>query len=182
MDHRKRMFTTMACLVTAMTGTSVLLGWMAPSPTNGGDRPDAQYLNEITQLAYAVVSDDVAVVDDRWHKIYVVTDATADPGGRLLAAQADTVPWHFFVDRDGHPARAPSWYEQRAPADSPNTVHIQVAPARQGTAQALLQRLGVRALVAALNEAIPAERAPLPVTLPQTWRSLPRAGSGKSAG
>ena len=163
----------MACLALAMTGTSALLGWMAPSsPGAAGAAPDGRHLAEIAGLARSAVVDDIVVPPGRWREIDVAAGTNIETGGRLLAATADFPPWHFFVNRDGRPVRALSWREQRAPADSPHTVRIQVAPAREGNISALIQRLSVQALIAALNEALSADQTPLPVTLPHAWSRL----------
>ena len=172
----------MSCLVLAMTGTSAMLGWMAPTPTRGQTAPDRQYVDQLIRLARSAVTDDVVVLPGRWHKIDVMADPQADPDGRLLAAKAGSAPWHFYVDRDGRAARASSWREQRAPSGFPHTVRIQVATAREGSAATLVQWLGVRALIATLNETVSVDRTALPVTFPHTWDRIHDTGLGRLSG
>lgn len=162
------MWKTLACLVVAMTGASVLLGWMDPSR---GLASKQLSHSEIERLARLVVGVDrgIDLQGGRWDDIEVVAAPGPIATGSMLAAGKATTVSHFQVDRRGRPIRARSWREQDADAGSPHTVRIQVAPPAGARPLSPTQCFCIRELIAALNEAlVPVDRS-LPVRLPQSW-------------
>ncbi len=165
MDQRTRMWKTLACLVAAMTSTTLLLGWMDPSQSLTRAAPSSA---EMVHMARTVVDADLGVHLGQWTEIEVVTGRPQPTSRAMLAAGGQSRKCHFFVDRDGCPLRARWWRDQQAPADAPQTVRIEIAQPRGGVIS-LAQKLCVRSLIAALNETLIPEGGLLSVRLPRNW-------------
>jgi len=160
----------MACLAAAMTCTTALLGWLDPSARITAIVPDEQYLDDVAREAQYVVADNVAIDADRWVEIELTTKEASVSGGRLLVATTDSTPWHFLVDHNGRLTRGARWRDQRPAEKMPGKVLIQVSVFRENDPLAPSQWVGVRALVAGLNEALGTASTPLPVRLPPEHR------------
>lgn len=156
----------MACLAAAMTCTTALLGWLDPSSQFAAIVPDEQYLDKVAREARYVVADNVAIDADQWVEIELTTKVASASGGRLLVATTDSTPWHFLIDHTGRLTRGARWRDQRPAEKMPGKVLIQVSVVREDDSLAPAQWVGVRALVAGLNEALGTASAPLPVRLP----------------
>ena len=165
------MWKTLACLVGAMTGASVLLGWMDPSRQLAGSQPSP---GEIERLARMVVGLDsgIDLQEGRWDDIEVVTPPGPIAGGSMLAAGKATTVYHFHIDRRGRPIRTQRWRAQAAVDGLPHTVRIQVTPPLGTRPASPAQCSCIRALVAALNEALAPGGPSLPVRLPQGWEPV----------
>ncbi len=159
MDQRTRMVKTLAYLVVAMTGTSMLLGWLDPSlpPSAGALSNDV-----IIHLAREAVTQDVEILGDEWAEVRVGLDART-LSSTLLAAPAGRADWHFLVGVDGRPSRAVTWQSQEQVPGSPHVVHIHVVEAIDGGLVSSAQWLCVRALIASLDRAAGQGGETLPV-------------------
>ena len=168
MDQPTRMWKTLGCLVAAMTGTSVFLGWMNPSRRLVGNEPSP---NEIHRLARMVIGLDsgIAFHQGRWDDIEVVMAPGPITARSMLAAGKASATYHFQVDRRGRPIRSQRWREQAAVNGLPHTILIQVAPSHEARTLSPAQLLCVRALIATLHEALAPGGSSLPVRLPAEW-------------
>jgi len=167
------MWTTIACLAAAMTGTAALLGWLDPSSRLTLAFPDGQDLEDVARQAQQVVADAVAVEPARWTDIEVRATGSSTAAGRMLMATADASPAHFVIDRAGRLTRSSRWREQRLADGDRGTVVVQVVVPRNGDLIAPTQWLVVRELVAAVNDSVRASSDPLPVRLPTDHAHIP---------
>ncbi len=182
MDQPTRVWKTLACLVTAMTGTAAFLGWLDPTPPLTSD---VLPYGEIIRLARSAVFDDVVIRHDQWQEVEIgAADSVAS--GMFLSAAAAVGPRamergdsHFYVGRDGRAVRARRWRDQRAlhpapwaPSVSPHTIRIQVSRLREGEPMSPSQWLCVRVLVAAISEGIAPDGQGLPVRLAKGWEKV----------
>ena len=171
MDQRARMWKTLGFLVAAMTGTSVLLGWMDPSPRPVSDAPSPSEIERWARLVVGVESG-IDLQTGRWDDIEIVPAPGSPAGGSMLAAGHGSTSYHFHVDRRGRPTRAKRWREQAATDGLPHTVRIEVAPLAGAQPLSTVQCFCVRALVAALNDALASGGPSLPVRLPPAWEDV----------
>lgn len=168
MDQPTRMWKTLACLVGAMTGTAMFLGWLDPTPTTTSDAlPDDQ----IIRLARSAVSDGVTIRRDQWQEVEIVADSVLS-GGALLSARAGGSDSHFHVARDGGAVQAGPWRDQQAPVPSEHTIRIRVSRPVEGEPMSPAQWVCVRALVGALSEAMAPDVHRLPVRLGRGWENV----------
>ncbi|UCF32624.1 MAG: hypothetical protein JSV78_09855 [Phycisphaerales bacterium] len=166
MQARTRMFKALGCLVLAMTGASLLLAWMDPSPpiisppTISGD--------ERLAGMRGVVVERVDVRDGRWNSIEIVAGASA-ASGRLLRASSQQREVHFVVDDLGKPHRIGLWDDQRGAAGKVGTVRIEVVQPRSGEPMTAAQLATLQALILAINEEIMPGDSSLPIRLDGAW-------------
>ncbi|MGD2108214.1 MAG: hypothetical protein PVI86_02360 [Phycisphaerae bacterium] len=165
MNQQARMLKTLASLAVAMTATSVLLGWMDPSPPLPDDAPSAA---ELAELGESLVAEGIALRAGRWDTIEIVAGDAADVGGAYLAAPSrnDT---HFLVGYSGRPSRTPQWVRQESAASDARTIRIEVARPKHGSGMSRVQWHAVRGLVASLHTRLSAEPVALPVLLQGAW-------------
>ena len=191
------MLKTLACLVGAMTAASALLGWIDPhtgarfqSRTSGLRaeafrlQPDARSLwpeyrrsdsassDTTLRLARSLVADDVMVREGQWRDVEILAGPVMTASAPLLAATANRDEYHFHIGLKGRPTRTSRWSRQEAFAGYPHTVRIQVARREEHQPTLPSQWHCVRALFAALDEAIAPAGMPLPVRLQAEWAQV----------
>ena len=152
----------------AMMGTSALLGWMDSSHP-----PPVRALSseETLWLARSLVADDLAIRQQQWGSIEILA-APATSSASFLTARADRAEHHFCVDLDGLPSRTMRWSRQVACAAPPCAVKIEVARGDGGQSMSRAQWNSVRALIAALHDAVAAEGDLFPVRLQDEWAEV----------
>lgn len=156
----------MGCLVVAMSGTAMLLGWMDTSiPLRSTNSSPLETL----RLARLAVALDVEIREDLWYEVQVIASRSTGLPSRMLAASAGGPKWHFAVDADGIPSRGRDWAAQRTYSQDPGTVHILVTTPDPDNPMSEAQWLGVRALITSLTEAVRCAEESLPVRLHHTW-------------
>ncbi len=168
MDQQPRMYKTLACLAAAMTGTSILLGWMDPSKLPSAEPPTPLEISLWTDLAVGRPSS-TGNRDGRWQAIEVVGTPAPAWEGAMLAARGAGASYHFFVDRQGRPSRSKLWHEQEDVADNPRTVRISVAPNGGDAAASAAQRLCIEGLLEALGSTLAGGENQLPVQFARLW-------------
>ena len=151
MDQRTRMFKTLGCLVGAMTGTSMLLAWIDPSPGISTDeaRPD----DFIIRRARSLVTDNVDVLKDRWDNVEVFAGSARRSSAPFLTARSDKGRHHFHIDLEGRASRTSRWPHQVGSAGRRRDVRIRVALKSPHQPMSRTQAHCVRALIIALSEA-----------------------------
>ena len=163
------MVKTLVCLVVAMTGTSVFLNWLDPTPDQTAD---ALPPSEILRLARAAVTQDVVVRHDRWYQVSVSV-GDRDSGATYLEARTQSPAWHFRVEANGRPIRAALWRDQRSLPAWPHTVRIEVDRAQHTGDLSTAQWNSIRALAACISEGAAPDGGGLPIRfdeLPSTVR------------
>ncbi|MCH8966612.1 MAG: hypothetical protein IID43_02955 [Planctomycetes bacterium] len=170
MDQRARMVKTLVCLVVAMTGTSVFLNWLDPTPDQTAD---ALPPSEILRLARAAVTQDVVVRHDRWQQVSVSVGGR-DTGATYLEARTQSPAWHFRIEANGRPIRATLWRDQRLLPAWPHTVRIEVDGAHHTGDLSAAQWMSIRELVAFITQAAARDGS----TLPVRFEDLPSVGAG----
>ncbi len=191
------MLKTLACLVGAMTAASALLGWIDPyagarfqSRTSGLRaaafrlQPDARSLwpeysrshnpssDTALSLARSLVADDVVVREGQWNDVEILAWPVMTTSAPLLAATANRNEYHFRIDLEGRPSRTSRWSRQEAFAGYPHTVRIQIACREGHQPMSPAQWHCLRALFAALDEAIAPAGMRLPVRLQAEWTQV----------
>lgn len=161
MAQRIRMFKTLACLATAMTGTAALLGWMNQSQAF---RTEGMSQEQLLQQAQSAVRDDVPIRRGVWTDVTVVTEPMALSSGTLLAATGESGDWHFRIDPDGRSWRGASWSDQQFVPGYAHTVRIHV-PQVAGDEMLPDQLFALRALLGMLNEVAARRGTTLPVLI-----------------
>lgn len=175
MDQRARMWKTLACLAVAMTSTTILLGWMDPSPPPPSASPSP---DQLAQLARLAVDMGIDLREHRWIDIEVIEGPVAAAGTTLIAASRRESECHFRIDGNGRLFRTARWRDQRPPSASPHSVRIQVARTPGREPISLAQEKAIRALVDALDKALAVQEALLPVHLPPGWDGVLGAEDG----
>ena len=166
MIHRTRMFKSIMCLVAAMTGTSVLLGWIDPAPS-----PTIPVLSaaQIRGLAVKAVSDADFVRHDQWRSVEVLAVSAIPARSRRLAAATTRTDHHFRVDVNGRPSSTHAWIRQLASATPPTAVAIQVVRRGQNQPMTPPQWNCVRELIIELSDRLGSDNPQLPVRLHDDW-------------
>lgn len=150
MDQRARMFKTLGCLVGAMTGTSMLLAWIDPSPPISTDK--AIPYDVILRRARSLVTDNVVVLKDRWDNVEVFAGFARTSSAPFLTARSDQGKHHFHIDLEGRASRTSRWPHQEGSADHRRDVRIRVALKSPHQPMSRTQVYCVQALIIALRE------------------------------
>jgi len=155
-------------LVAAMTGTSLLLGWMAPSTAPAAERA----LTTILEDARQAVVKGVVGGPRRWHGLEVTAGPVVSLSGTLLTASSQVGGFHFEVDLLGRIVPTEHWLRQKSLPEGSDSIRIQIL--RQGPDHPMSRAQWdcVRALVTALREMPPHQQTDFPVQLDATWADV----------
>ena len=151
MDQRTRMFKTLGCLAAAMTGTSMMLAWIDPSPPISTDK--AIPYDVILRRTQFLVTDNVVVLKDRWVNVEVLAGSARTSSASFLTARSDQGKHHFHVDLEGRASRTSRWPHQEGSAGHRRDVRIRVALNLPHQPMSRTQADCVQALIIALREA-----------------------------
>jgi hypothetical protein len=160
------MFKALGCLVLAMTGASLLLAWLDPSPPIV--TPPTVSSGERLAGMRRVVMERVDVQDGCWNSIEIVA-GTAAASGRLLRASSHQREVHFVVDDLGRAHRIGLWNDQRGAAGKAGMVRIEVVQPRSGEPMTAAQLATLQALILAIDEEIMPGSFSLPIRLDGAW-------------
>jgi len=116
------MWTTLAILAGAMTGTSALLAWMDPTPPPAGSMSEGQSPDSV----HTLIAADVPLQWDQWDQIEVAPSQSAGRGPMMLAARASEA-CHFRIDESGRPSRCDPWRRQATIPGQPGVIRIKTA-------------------------------------------------------
>lgn len=156
------MWKTLGCLAAAMSGTTVLLDWMAPVHDLSSRTMTS---HQLVGLVRRAVSEGVVINSKRWVELEVASGPAGILQGRMLTATGSGEVWHFLVDRDGIPQRGRHWRLQKPVPDSPGTVRVLVEQSVTGHELTAEQWACIRALAAALSGATGNRTPSLPVRM-----------------
>ena len=169
MNLRTRMFTTLGCLILAMSGTSALLGWIDPSnPQDPIERPFSQVLADVQTLVWESLDPQ----HSDWQRLAVIGEPPAANRTTLLAAIAGEADSHFRVAMDGGLTRTGVWIDQGVFAPDSRDVRVSLARRDAESPMTRAQWNTVRALAISL-EATRAPSSPgFPVFLRAPWSAI----------
>ena len=160
------MFRTLLSLVVAMTATSALLGFIDPSKPVDVEPPS---FASVLPVARELVAGNVDLRRDHWRGVEVLAGPTAS---KFLTATAAEPDLHFVIDVDGRLHRTAEWSRQDPRSLRPRPIRIQVARRGEHEPMSRSQWHGVRALVAAIHEAVAAEQSVVEVRFEAEWATI----------
>ena len=159
------MWKTLVCLVTAMTGTAMFLGWLAPPASH---HRSSVTRDEIVQLADAAVWASTRSTTTPWSGVEIGV-APPDVGAALLTATTHGGDAHFCVDVEGRVAPGDWWLDPRAGRAARDTLRIEVARRANSDPITDAQWTAIRAIVTAVGQAGGALDHLPPVRLGEEW-------------
>jgi len=160
------MLKTLVALVSAMTVTAAVLGWMDPSPP----LPDDFDAQQLAFLAEEAVLSGVDLDRGRWRLIEVTSEPLSSREGTMLAAEPAVEASHFRVSLDGRVRAGRLWRQQRPLDEAPGAIRIAIARVDVSAPMSSGQWVTLRAMIEAINSRAAVTDVPLPVELDAQWR------------